>query len=64
MDIITPLFVKLFSKNQQAYNYLNESVKKFPEGKNFITILNKLGFKETSFKKLTLGICCIYCGEK
>ena len=64
MEVITPLFVKLFSKNHEAYEYLNESVKKFPEGKNFTSILDKVGFKKTSQQKLTLGICSIYCGEK
>lgn len=64
MEIITPFFVRLFSKNVDAYKYLNESVKKFPEGENFVKILEKIGFCNISYKKLTLGICSIYCGEK
>lgn len=64
MDFISPVFVKLFSKNYDAYKYLNESVKKFPEGKNFVSILDKTGFNATSFKILTPGICAIYVGEK
>lgn len=64
MDFVSPIFVKLFSKNHAAYKYLNESVKKFPEGKQFVSILNKTGFNNTSFKILTPGICAIYCGVK
>jgi len=64
MNWITPAIGKLFSKNRNAYKYLNESIKKFPEGKNFTSILNNLGYKNTTCKPLTLGICSIYCGEK
>ncbi len=64
MNWIAPKIGKLFSRNSNAYKYLNESIKKFPEGKNFTTILNNLGYKNTYLKPLTLGICSIYCGEK
>ena len=55
---------KLFSKNRNAYQYLDESIQKFPEGKNFTNILDNLGYKNTYCKPLSLGICSIYCGEK
>lgn len=64
MERVAPAVCKVFSKNQYAYKYLNKSIIKFPEGKNFITILNNLGYKNTICKPLTLGICSIYCGEK
>jgi demethylmenaquinone methyltransferase / 2-methoxy-6-polyprenyl-1,4-benzoquinol methylase len=64
MKLITPTVGKLVSKNKEAYAYLDESIQKFPEGKNFINILSKIGYKNTYFKKLSLGICSIYCGSK
>jgi demethylmenaquinone methyltransferase/2-methoxy-6-polyprenyl-1,4-benzoquinol methylase len=64
MKVITPNLGKLFSKNRGAYKYLDESIKKFPEGKNFTSILDNLGYKNTYYKPLSLGICSIYCGEK
>lgn len=64
MKIVAPNMGKLFSKNRSAYQYLDESIKKFPEGKNFTAILDKLGYKNTYSKPLSLGICSIYCGEK
>lgn len=64
MKIVTPSMGKLFSKNRDAYKYLDESIKKFPEGKNFTTILDKLGYQKTYSKPLSLGICSIYCGVK
>lgn len=64
MKKVTPNMGKLFSKNRQAYEYLDESIRKFPEGENFTKILDNLGYKHTQYKPLSLGICSIYCGEK
>ena len=62
--LIAPLIGRVISKNKNAYQYLNESVQKFPEGKDFVDILNKLGYKNASCKTLSLGISSIYSGEK
>jgi len=64
MNIVAPGIGKLFSKNRNAYKYLDESIKKFPEGKNFTSILDQLGYTNTYCKPLSFGICSIYCGEK
>ncbi len=64
LNVIAPKVGTIISKNKNAYKYLNESVQKFPERKFFINILNKLGYRNTLYKTLSLGICCIYCGEK
>jgi demethylmenaquinone methyltransferase/2-methoxy-6-polyprenyl-1,4-benzoquinol methylase len=64
MKLICPNVGKLFSKNRNAYKYLDESIKKFPEGKNFTQILDNLGYSNTYCKPLSLGICSIYCGTK
>lgn len=64
MNVVAPNMGKLFSKNRNAYKYLDESIKKFPEGKNFTTILDHLGYTNTYCKPLSFGICSIYCGEK
>jgi len=61
---ITPGIGKIFSKNKKAYQYLDESVKAFPEGAGFLEILKKSGYADTSQKALSLGICSIYCGNK
>jgi demethylmenaquinone methyltransferase/2-methoxy-6-polyprenyl-1,4-benzoquinol methylase len=64
MNYLAPGFGKLIAKNKDAYQYLNDSVQRFPEGENFITILKKSGYYSTYYKPLTLGICSIYCGSK
>ncbi len=64
MGTLAPLMVQLFSKNKKAYKYLNESAKAFPDRQAFIELLNATGYSETTFKPLSLGICCIYSGRK
>jgi len=61
---IAPRIGKLFSGNKEAYRYLNESVNAFPEGSVFMGILEKAGYQESQYKKLSLGICAIYTGIK
>jgi demethylmenaquinone methyltransferase / 2-methoxy-6-polyprenyl-1,4-benzoquinol methylase len=64
MGIVAPGMGKLFSKNKKAYQYLNDSVQHFPEGKAFVEIMNKVGYTENTCKRLSFGICSIYCGVK
>ena len=64
MNSVAPGLGKMFSKNCNAYKYLDESIKKFPEGENFTTILDNLGYTNTYCKPLSFGICSLYCGIK
>lgn len=64
MNIVAPKAGEWLSKNKDAYQYLNQSIKAFPEGETFLHILQSVGFKQTNLKRLSLGICTIYCGTK
>ena len=64
MKTFTPKIGKLFSKNNKAYSYLDESIQQFPERSAFVDILNHVGYTQTYHKPLTFGICSIYCGKK
>ncbi len=62
--LIAPQAGKLIARNQKAYKYLNDSIRAFPEGKNFQEIMQKCGYVKCYRKPLSLGICTIYCGSK
>ncbi|MFN2438563.1 MAG: bifunctional demethylmenaquinone methyltransferase/2-methoxy-6-polyprenyl-1,4-benzoquinol methylase UbiE [Chitinophagaceae bacterium] len=64
MGIIAPEIAGWFTENKKAYQYLNKSANAFPDRQAFINILKKTGYSDTSFKPLSLGICCIYVGRK
>lgn len=61
---ILPSIGKIVSKDEAAYTYLPESVQAFPDGDQFLAILNEIGFQNTSCKTLTFGISSIYTGTK
>lgn len=61
---ILPLIGRLVSKDQAAYTYLPDSVKQFPDGQNFLKILDGIGFHDTQCRALTFGISSIYFGSK
>jgi demethylmenaquinone methyltransferase/2-methoxy-6-polyprenyl-1,4-benzoquinol methylase len=64
MGIVAPKLARWFRQNKEAYEYLNESSNAFPDRQDFVNILNKIGYSDTRFKSLSLGICCIYTGRK
>ncbi|MBC7914896.1 MAG: bifunctional demethylmenaquinone methyltransferase/2-methoxy-6-polyprenyl-1,4-benzoquinol methylase UbiE [Pyrinomonadaceae bacterium] len=61
---ITPGIGKLFSKDNSAYKYLPESVAAFPDGKDFISMMERVGYRNTKNRPLAFGICSIYTGIK
>jgi len=63
-NYITPAVGKIFSKDSRAYSYLPESVAAFPDGKDFTTLMDKVGFIHTKCRPLAFGICSIYTGIK
>jgi len=64
MRRICPWIVRMLSGHREAYRYLNESVRAFPEGEGFVAILDKCGYAEIRLKTLSWGICTVYCGAK
>ena len=61
---VLPWLGRRISKNHRAYSYLPESVESFPDGNDFINVLNSAGFVNCSFKQLTGGIATIYKAQK
>ncbi|MEY4926734.1 MAG: bifunctional demethylmenaquinone methyltransferase/2-methoxy-6-polyprenyl,4-benzoquinol methylase [Bacteroidota bacterium] len=57
---ILPTIGRLTSKDARAYSYLYESVQAFPDGQNFMAILEKCGFTDPEWHPLTFGICSVY----
>lgn len=64
MGIVAPQMARWFRQNKDAYRYLCESANAFPDRHHLIDILNKVGYSDTRYKSLSLGICCIYTGRK
>lgn len=61
---VMPFFGKLVSKDKAAYTYLPKSVDAFPEGQEFLRIMERAGLHGTSAEALTGGIATLYVGRK
>ena len=61
---ILPLLGKIVSNDNDAYNYLPESVNAFPYGKKLNKIIENCGYNKAQDHSLTMGIASIYIAEK
>ncbi len=61
---VLPFIGGFFSKNQDAYKYLPDSVLNFPPADEFARLVSSAGFRDVTWKKMTLGIVTLYVGRK
>jgi demethylmenaquinone methyltransferase/2-methoxy-6-polyprenyl-1,4-benzoquinol methylase len=61
---ILPKIGRMVSRDKAAYTYLPRSVEAFPDGEDFLHILQDVGFKQIKCKSLTFGVSSIYTGTK
>jgi demethylmenaquinone methyltransferase/2-methoxy-6-polyprenyl-1,4-benzoquinol methylase len=61
---VTPFVGRLFSKDIRAYTYLPESVKAFPDNERFTAILEKLNYKNSTYRSLCFGVSAAYSATK
>jgi demethylmenaquinone methyltransferase/2-methoxy-6-polyprenyl-1,4-benzoquinol methylase len=61
---ILPFIGRMISKDQDAYQYLPDTVMRFPEGEAFLDRLNTAGFSSLREQRLSFGIATIYTGVK
>ena len=61
---VLPVYGRLVSHDKQAYEYLTRTIEAFPQGERMMDILLSAGFRESSFQRLTFGICTLYTAIK
>jgi len=61
---VLPRIGGLVSGSRGAYEYLPDSVSKFPDQKNLSSMLRKVGFVNVEYSNLTGGIAAIQTAEK
>jgi demethylmenaquinone methyltransferase/2-methoxy-6-polyprenyl-1,4-benzoquinol methylase len=58
-----PFIGRLLSRDGHAYQYLPASVAAFAQNEELKALLEKNGFTNVTYKKLTFGICTLYLGQ-
>ena len=61
---IIPKMGEIITGDRESYQYLIESIRKFPDQETFLDLLKKAKFENTSYRNLTLGIAAIHSGWK
>lgn len=61
---LLPLYGRMVSRDASAYRYLTSTIEAFPQGERMVEILRRAGFREASFRRLTFGVCTMYCATK
>lgn len=61
---LLPLLGGLISGSQSAYEYLPDSVSRFPDQASLVALLRQAGFSEVTFQNLTGGIAALHIGKR
>lgn len=59
-----PVMGRTISHDNNAYTYLPESIRAFPQGEVMQGSIRRAGFSEVSFRRLTFGLCTLYMATK
>ena len=59
-----PRLGKQITGNKEAYNYLVESIRKFPTQPEMSQMLSEAGFERVKYRNLTNGIVALHSGWK
>jgi len=59
-DRVLPLVAKGVSSNAEAYDYLNESIKDWPDQRTLSTWLREAGWTDVAYRDLTFGIVALH----
>jgi demethylmenaquinone methyltransferase/2-methoxy-6-polyprenyl-1,4-benzoquinol methylase len=59
---VIPAVGQVVTGDRAAYQYLVESIRKFPRPKEFARMIEGAGFRRVSFKQLTGGVVAIHSG--
>lgn len=63
-NFVLPRVGKQISRHKDAYDYLPQSVAKFPTRLEFAGLMENSGFQKVSFQDMTFGIVTLYQGIK
>lgn len=59
-----PLMGQIIAGDRDSYQYLVESIRKFPDQETFATMIRQAGFGQVKYRNLTLGIAALHSGWK
>lgn len=61
---VIPRLGALVSGNKEAYEYLIESIRRFPDQREMATLMETAGFRHVSWRNMSTGIACLHIGTR
>jgi demethylmenaquinone methyltransferase/2-methoxy-6-polyprenyl-1,4-benzoquinol methylase len=61
---VIPALGQIVAGDRDSYQYLVESIRKFPDQESFATMIRKAGFEQVKYRNLTMGVAALHSGWK
>jgi demethylmenaquinone methyltransferase/2-methoxy-6-polyprenyl-1,4-benzoquinol methylase len=61
---VIPELGHFVANDRDSYQYLVESIRKFPKQEELVAMMNEAGFRYSSYRNMTLGIVALHSGYK
>jgi demethylmenaquinone methyltransferase/2-methoxy-6-polyprenyl-1,4-benzoquinol methylase len=63
-DRILPVVARMVSSNAEAYDYLNESIREWPDQRTLASWIRDAGWTDVAYRNLTYGIVALHRARK
>ncbi|PWE32376.1 bifunctional demethylmenaquinone methyltransferase/2-methoxy-6-polyprenyl-1,4-benzoquinol methylase UbiE [Maritimibacter sp. 55A14] len=61
---VIPRMGQAIAGDRDSYQYLVESIRRFPDQENFAAMIRRAGFENVKFRNLTFGVAALHSGWK
>lgn len=61
---VIPVMGQVVAGDRDSYQYLVESIRKFPDQDTFANMIRRAGFDQVKYRNLTMGIAALHSGWK
>ena len=61
---VIPVMGQVIAGDRASYQYLVESIRKFPNQETFAAMIRDAGFGQVKYRNLTMGIAALHSGWK
>ncbi|QQA42995.1 bifunctional demethylmenaquinone methyltransferase/2-methoxy-6-polyprenyl-1,4-benzoquinol methylase UbiE [Pelagovum pacificum] len=61
---VIPRMGQMIANDRDSYQYLVESIRRFPDQDTFLSMIRDAGFGNAAYRNLTMGVACLHSGWK
>ncbi len=61
---VIPRMGQMIAGDRDSYQYLVESIRKFPDQETFLAMIRAAGFENAKYRNLTMGVAALHSGWK